>query len=338
MKDLQLDTEGPERDALDLRWLPILVAAAVLGAGLAVVVDGPLLPDMGRIGQAEDGDLADSSSDGEVDRRSADETNAEQPQVVVRPGMMIYPDEPLGFVLHDPDNGTWYAILDGDLVEALPGGGVGLEIEAVVDNETRVPIGEVVAYRGDSNDSAEWGLVRIYDDPGIEVNASVKHWTGPTGVSDMVPEFNDVVCMYGYGYDTTLVPGERARCGRFERWGNQRYLWHDWWIEDGWFTAKIRAHGAEDFSAPVIHHETGRAVGIVTSINYFSGYAPEESVLRVYGQTVCGVLADLEPLGWDLELATADYDPPPARDSTPSLVDNPVVEATADPDDDCEEI
>lgn len=237
----------------------------------------------------------------------------------IRPGIDIYPTKDsmctLSFILHSTENDTVYALTAGHCV-----GNTGQRIYINMtfgDEEDAVAFGQVERFEDQfGTTSSDWALVRVYEEMVPHVSPVVKHWSGPTGVSPAgAIEAKDRVCYYGQGeaersWSTTsnLTPSKPHRCGSFDGYTDEgeapdRVRWRlaDVLAGDDPIVRGKTEPG--DSGGPVIDYETGEALGILTG---------SENLYWQVATSVYGVMDILEEGGYDLELVTAEYDPPPA--------------------------
>lgn len=153
----------------------------------------------------------------------------------------------------------------------------------------------------------DWALIAVDAAEHEFVSPSVTHWSGPTGVVVGSEEdyAGDKICYYGQG------PPEDAselnpRCGTLEGFSSASHRTpHSFYF---------RGFGiGGDSGAPVIHYETGLAVGTISA-----GLAWYQT-----GPTLCTQLQDIRDGGYETRLKTAPYDPPPPMPTVP--VDAPEV-------------
>lgn len=262
-----------------------------------------------------------SAPAGEEEGNSSSKTSVGPEPLLVRPGLELGSGCTLGFLARNA-TGAWYGFTAGHCV------GDDRQPVTANHNGTAVRIGRIVAYEEPGH--RDWALIRFVQDPErVVFEPAVRNWTGPTGPWMDPVAFNDVVCAYGNGlaplkswvYDTG-----QARCGRFDEWGDGDAVPSE---QDGWFTAKMRTEQG-DSGGPVIHHPTGRAVGIIAAqeIHGVDGFHRRPFL----GQTACALLFHAHRSGYPLTLATAPYDPQPPRDEGPPiLVQEPEAREPADP-------
>ncbi len=170
-------------------------------------------------------------------------------------------------------------------------------------------VGEVVAKRYERGD--DWALIEIAPDSHEYVDYSVRYWTGPTGVAD--PEdirLDDTLCHYGAGTGWSLHAETKPRCGQLN---GARY------VEKGLgkFESYPMTASSGDSGSPMIHHETGQALGILLSVE------PVQNIVNSID--ICTLIQRFSDHGFDVELATADYDPPEAKPVPPNPWAAPVI-------------
>lgn len=209
----------------------------------------------------------------------------------------------MGFLFRSRTNGTLYGSTAGHCIwNQSSGQGVW---QGTPRDRTR-RIGTLVA--ATDRVEADWALIRLHDDVLADVTPSVRHWTGPTGLpSDAVIDQDEVTCQYGWGFVYRHREATRHRCGRFDEWEVYRVR-----SDVTWFSWEARTWGG-DSGSPVIHYETGRALGLDI---FTTTFARRDN----HGITVCGIITDARSFGYDLELVTASYDPPPADLALPRVV------------------
>lgn len=222
-----------------------------------------------------------------------DRDNYHQP-AVIRPGAYLGFEGTgcsLGVILEDP-RGRYYGLSAGHCAEE---GGAGSDVKLMHTPAGNPHIGTVEAFHWDNDGWHDWALIAFDADDrrNGNITPSIRNWTGPTGVltGPETDYYDDRICWYGNNIPQNLR-GLRRRCGHFKHLT-------DHGDSQGWW---VTGHsGSGDSGGPVIHYETGRALGVVSS------GLPGTLVL---GQTLCSAFTDLQERGYDMRLATADYDPP----------------------------
>lgn len=327
----------------------VAAAAIVTSVGVLGGWFGPVGPDHHAPPQAaqpgpssapampsSEGDPAPSATD-EADQRDgqgASSASNETEPVVVRPGIEIFPPHgcTLGFLARNATGG-WYGFTAGHCIDRDG------QAVTVDDNGTAVQVGRVIAHNESSIEGEieveDWALIRFRDHRSrMAFEPAVTNWTGPTGADTPPVAFDDVVCAYGHGFDQKFerYRGDPARCGRFDHWG---YNAQAGAYVDGWFEVKMRAN-AGDSGAPLVHHPSGRALGIVLNGELYG----HEGFLRsqVDGHTACALLYYAHRAGYPLSLATAQYDPPPPTDEGPPMLVQEPHEQGMQADDMCDEL
>jgi hypothetical protein len=151
-----------------------------------------------------------------------------------------------------------------------------------------------VAFRTEELDFA---LIEVDEGREGEVSASVRHWTGPTGIA-LANETaaGDEVLQFGYGFPFDSTNEVRARRG-FLVGQNEREFQSD------------APPGFGDSGAPVLH-ESGKALGLISRFNVL-----EAGVSTDIGPTVQGMLAFLQGKDWDAALLEADFSEQPLLSS-----------------------
>lgn len=286
--------------------------------------------------------------------RTGDVAWAEPAEAWARPGALIWSGEQgctLGFVFTGPANRSAYALTAGHCLtwntsadpqhpnrtvrvedprtgETHPLGTAAVVEQGGNATSTRVDPGDD-EYRiwtrygtlyveadpdGDEHENwyADWGLIEIHDRVRPHVSPKTLHWGGPTGMAqplDWRP--GRTLCHYGQGSARRGYPAQCHMLADARRGGSGvdrgeveagTPPGNDWLLMVGHTTVG-------DSGSPIVDHETGRAAGLLTK-----GMAP-----RVYsaweGPTVASILDRAAALGYDLELATAPFDPPPPMPS-----------------------
>lgn len=189
--------------------------------------------------------------------------------VFYRPGTATKPPKAyIGTAGHCTDN-------LGEQVD-LPG--VGAIGEVVYDSD--LVKGE---YKG-----VDFSLVEIFPRLVPRTNPAVLSWGGPKRVAT-VEDFTegDQVDVYGYGLLVGQAEQTRPRFGVLFSWTEQEYL------------ADMPAVNG-DSGAPLIHHETGAALGIISRWNIDVPPSTDR------GPLVTWILEALDAAGFDVRLATVD--------------------------------
>lgn len=183
------------------------------------------------------------------------------------------------------------------------GGGVGQPVVLAEDART---IGVIVAQERDLYN--DWSLVRIHEHERTNVDFAVRGWSGPTGpaVPDEV-QAGDVVCLVGHGIDYRDREDAEFRCGQLQSTTTESNV-------SGFRYTALTAGG--DSGSPVIHYGTGQALGM-----HLGSYLHAEQARAI---DLCSVLERAAANGYDLELATAAYAPPPAKPAVSAVWDEPL--------------
>jgi hypothetical protein len=148
--------------------------------------------------------------------------------------------------------------------------------------------GSVVFTRNDA--TLDFALIRIDAGDVDQMEPAVRQWGGPTGILGRTAGAQgDVVNFYGYGLVLGSLAQTRPRQGVLVSYGSTHY--------------QMDAPAVNgDSGAPVLHAETGRALGIV------SEYGFNETIPTTdYGPTMANIRDRLETAGYDLTLVTATY-------------------------------
>lgn len=241
--------------------------------------------------------------------------NDAEPEVWIQPGMLIRPDNDshctLAFILRDASTNATFALTAGHCLR---------EGQSVFfDNGTAFGTAEVVRDddRSAAGEDEDWALIRIDPAMADHVSPEVLHWTGPTELSPAGSLGDgDWICFYGQaGASDPLIGLEIAgthQCGSFERYrvNDDRVdhaIWRLAWPGDPDHPILWGGLAGGDSGGPVLDYATGQAVGIIVW---------SENLYWQVATTVYDVMAELADMGYNLEVATAPYDPPPP-DSLP---------------------
>lgn len=170
-------------------------------------------------------------------------------------------------------------------------------------------VGKVVAHDYDhdydEDNVTDWALIEFHPEVEPHVNATVRHWTGPTRpIQNESIQREDVVCWYAA--KRAVYPEER--CGRHVEFYRANYHGA---VQD--FLVFRGQSAGGDSGAPVIHHPTGQAIGLVKSA------VPQPVYHRTSGMTVCAIENVALNAGYNVTLATADYDPPDEEPTIPHV-------------------
>lgn len=232
---------------------------------------------------------------------------------LVQPGIPIDGGCTLAFVLTSAVNASVYGVTAG---HCLNDRGVGAPVHH--DNERGPKIGTVAAY--EHWRTVDWGLIRLDADVLNRTSPAVKGNGGPTGLADASSyRRDDVLCTRGHsvyslprdwagsyerpcGLFADHIPGNSSRdpcdpVGRECLWSNETEAldWFTWYGPVAW----------GDSGGPVIHAESGRAVGINTQIHWPAIDGSDGTAL---GPTLASVLDRAKTFGYHLRLATAPHD------------------------------
>lgn len=147
-----------------------------------------------------------------------------------------------------------------------------------------------VAYDSDiAASGVDFSLIEI--DPGLvaQTNPQMRGFEGPTGVATpSMLEVGDRVDVYGYGVVVGQLEETRPRFGLLTDWTNDEYV------------ADMPAVNG-DSGAPLLHDETGTALGIIS--RYGIGQVPPSTDV---GPLVDWALRESRAAGFDIVLATID--------------------------------
>ncbi len=228
---------------------------------------------------------------------------------IIQPGAKLDIGGTLGFLFLSLSD----TYPDGEPVifASKAGHGSGTDVGEVLSLWNGPEVGVVVAQQYAAGND-DWALIRVFDESRQYVEFSIRYWTGPTGMP--VPgeiELDDVVCQYGYGQGFDTHETTRPRCYRLT---SARYQSPSEIGKVGYFP-KILAPG--DSGSPIFHYETGQALGINLGIKLGTqeGHAID----------VCSLIQRFADHGYDVELATAPYDPPMERPTAPAPHAQPFV-------------
>lgn len=150
------------------------------------------------------------------------------------------------------------------------------------------PIGKVV-YDSDLMESTvDFSLIEL--DPAIvgQTNPEVLGWGGPTRVVEATDlELGTQVDVYGYGLGVGETEQTRPRSGYLVAWTEQEYQ------------ADMPAVNG-DSGAPLIHHETGAALGIISRYGLTVPPSTDQGPLMTW------ILSELKSVGINVKLATVN--------------------------------
>jgi trypsin len=162
------------------------------------------------------------------------------------------------------------------------------ELDQPISQSELGAIGTVV-YDSDLVDSpVDFSLIKIDPKFVASTNPQVLGWGGPTGVVTMDDlDVGDQIDIYGYGLGVGLSEQTRPRYGYLVAWNEHEYQ------------ADMPAVNG-DSGSPLIHHETGAALGIVSRYGFV---VPPTTDL---GPLMPWILDELHKAGFDVRLATAE--------------------------------
>jgi hypothetical protein len=159
-------------------------------------------------------------------------------------------------------------------------------------------IGEVV-YDSDLVESGvDFSLIEIYPQFISKTNPEVLHWGGPTRPSnDEDLQQGDRIDVYGYGIGFGSAEQTRPRYGVLFSWTDEEYK------------ADMPAVNG-DSGAPLIHHETGAAFGIISRYGLPDPFTGDVVASTDLGPRIGWILEELATAGFNVRLATVrDYEP-----------------------------
>lgn len=250
----------------------------------------------------------------------------ETAEMRIRPGIAYYLDRAatswctLGFILESTTNASVYAVTAGHCLDSLEANGTlyledgtpFADVAAHVyesDGETLIDLGWATT---NTSDWIDWGMMKIRPEMVPHVSAKVTHWTGPTALSgEGALAEGDTICYYGHRAIPRYI--QKHRCASFWMYDedteeNQHDEVRSWIVGSGAPDGEpvVVDYGYPgDSGAPVVDYRTGEAVGIHTHTDLSHAF---NEATALYG-----VLDILEGRGYDVELATANWDPPPAN-------------------------
>lgn len=167
--------------------------------------------------------------------------------------------------------------------------------DALAEKVSQPELGEIgeVVYDSDLVESGvDFSLIEIYPQFISKTNPEVLHWGGPTRASnDEDLQQGDQIDVYGYGIGFGSAEQTRPRYGILFSWTDDEYQ------------ADMPAVNG-DSGAPLIHHETGAALGIISRYGFT---VPPSTDL---GPRIGWILEELDKAGFNVRLATVrDYEP-----------------------------
>jgi len=162
------------------------------------------------------------------------------------------------------------------------------KIGEVVENPQVGPVGEVVYDSDLVSSDVDFSLIEL--DPKIisETNPTVLHWGGPTrSVTQEDLAVGDQVDVYGYGVGLGATEQTRPRYGLLVGFNDKEYQ------------ADMPAVNG-DSGSPLIHHETGAALGIISRYG-IEGVPPSTDL----GPLMSWIFEELDAAGFGkVQLAT----------------------------------
>jgi hypothetical protein len=163
----------------------------------------------------------------------------------------------LSWILRDATNETLYAVTAGHCGE------VGKEFTAIHENSGNIYSGTqsrhfvgTVKYSIDE-ENRDFGFIEIADESRHLVSPAMQYFTGPVGVGEPT-EYprGDEVCFYG-NYGLSPSNDTNTRCGKHDG--------ADGTPESGYFYGVSGFASGGDSGGPVIHYETGQALGMISN-------------------------------------------------------------------------
>jgi len=137
----------------------------------------------------------------------------------------------------------------------------------------------------DIDGATDFALIRVDAAKLSAVRADVQHWGGPTGIITAAETATgDVLAIYGYGIGFSTTEPTRAKQGVLLSDSANQYVADTWAV---W----------GDSGGPVLHKDTGKALGIISSYNF--------PVSTDIGPTVPHILQQLAQRGYHVQLQTA---------------------------------
>lgn len=161
--------------------------------------------------------------------------------------------------------------------------------ETVGQRMSHPELGEIgtVVYDSDLVESTvDFSLVEIDTKMVSQTNPEVLHWGGPTGVvSQEDLQVGDEVDIYGYGLVVGMNEATRPRQGYLVAKTEEEYQ------------ADMPAVNG-DSGAPLLHHETGKALGIISRYGFTVPPSTDQGPLMPW------ILEELAEAGFHVRLAT----------------------------------
>jgi hypothetical protein len=151
-------------------------------------------------------------------------------------------------------------------------------------------LGEVgtVVYDSDlAKSTVDFSLIQLSPEIVSQTNPEVLHWGGPTrSITQEDLAIGDQVDVYGYGIGLGATEQTRPRYGFLVGYDEEEYQ------------ADMPAVNG-DSGSPLIHHETGAALGIISRYG-IEGVPPSTDL----GPLMPWILEELREAGFDVKLAT----------------------------------
>lgn len=255
-----------------------LVAVLLVTAALAGCLSGSTGPDAADAGPATSAPAADDANV-TFDWSAVD-------QAELRPGASLGGYCTFNWVYTSP-NGTAYV---GTAAHCTDGPGEELHL-GDGDRGTGPMVGTVVFDSDNASeapDVMDFTLVRLADGWIGRTHPAMIGWDGPTGVLTADDaSTGDRIGVHGHGLVFHQTEATQDRPGVLTSMDEQTYE-----IQSPFIFG--------DSGGPVIHAETGRALGVVSGATFGVQVPPYTNV----GPTVDFVLRTLHELGWDVEMAT----------------------------------
>lgn len=162
--------------------------------------------------------------------------------------------------------------------------------DAIGERMSQLELGEIgtVVYDSDLVKSAvDFSLIEIDPEMVGKTNPEVLHWGGPTGIVEQEDlAVGDQLDVYGYGVGVGLTEATRPRSGYLVGFTEQEYQ------------ANMPAVNG-DSGGPLIHHETGEALGIIS--RYGIAFPMPSTDM---GPLMPWIMDELKAAGFNVRLAT----------------------------------
>lgn len=244
---------------------------------LAVLLSGCIEDGNGGDEAPVDPDGSDDGANGQVNRSVA---WGALDEAVIRPGAAMDGGCTFNWLFTDR-NGTAYIGTAAHCTNLL---------ERIRERDTQTMVGTVV-FDSDDTEGADpqvdFSLIQL-DDNAVELaHPAMFGWEAPTGVADPGSlMIGDAVAFYGHGTYLGDQEETRARAGVLME------------VSDREYRSNMPAVWG-DSGSPVVHFQTGEALGIISRFGLDDGL-PTTDV----GPLVVWILEELEKAGFEVELAT----------------------------------